>query len=79
VRRLRPTFFLLHALLELDGHTIVTNCLGDVAETFNALGDFNKSAELRSAKDLAVDHIAHAVRSEEALPDVGLKLLDAQA
>jgi hypothetical protein len=26
-----------------------------------------------------VDHVAHAVRGKEALPDVGLQLLDAQA
>ena len=51
---------------------------GDVAEALNALGDFNESAELRGAQNLAVDHIADAVRSEEALPHIGLKLLDAE-
>ena len=53
--------------------------LGDVAETFNALRDLDKRAELRGAQNLAVDHVAHAMRGEEALPDVGLQLLDAQA
>jgi len=51
----------------------------DVAEAFNALGDFNESAELGGAKYLAVDLIADAVSGEEALPYIGLKLLDAQA
>ena len=46
---------------------------GDVAEAFNALGDFNKSAELRRAQHLAVDHVAHAMRGEEALPHIRLQ------
>src|SRR5579863_5732542 len=51
---------------------------GDVAKTLDALGNFNERAELRGAQNLAVDHVAHAVRGEEALPDIGLQLLDAQ-
>ena len=49
-----------------------------MAETFNTLGNFNEGAELRGAEHLAVHHVAHAMRSEEALPDIGLKLLDAE-
>ena len=49
-----------------------------MAETFDALGNFDKRAELRGAKNLAVNDIANVVGSEEALPDIGLQLLDAQ-
>ncbi len=53
--------------------------LGDVAKSFHALRDLDESAELRRPQHLAVNHVAHAMRGEEALPDVGLQLLDAQA
>src|SRR5580698_6033925 len=51
---------------------------GHMAEALDAFRDFDECAELRGAQNLAVHHIAHAVRSEEALPDIGLHLLDAQ-
>ena len=53
--------------------------LGDVAKSLHALRDLDKRAELRRPQHLAVDHVAHAMRGEEALPHVGLQLLDAQA
>ena len=68
----------LQALLELGVAIDVVAGLGDVAETLHALGDFDKCAELRGAQNLAVNHVAHAMRGEEALPDIGLQLLDAQ-
>src|ERR1041385_5887976 len=49
-----------------------------VAEAFNAFSDFNECAELRQAQHFSVDHIANAMRLEEALPGVGLKLLYAE-
>jgi len=52
--------------------------LGDVAKTFHSLGNLNECAELRRAQHLAVDHIPDAMSGEEAFPDIGLQLLDAQ-
>ena len=49
-----------------------------MAETFDALGNFDKRAELRSAQNLAVNDVADAVGGEEAFPDIGLQLLDAE-
>ena len=68
--------FVLLACFQL-GAGFVTG-LGDVAETLNTFRDFDKGAELRRAKNLAVDLITHTMRGEEALPNVGLKLLDSQ-
>ena len=68
----------LQALFELGVTVDGVAGLGDVAETLDAFGDFDECAELRGAQNLAVDHIANAMRSEEALPDIGLQLLDAQ-
>src|SRR5271157_2301140 len=51
----------------------------DVAQTLHALRDLDKRAELRRPEHLAVNHVAHTMGGEEALPDVGLQLLDAQA
>src|ERR1700752_5347943 len=71
----------LMLLADLELRRLAGNFAGfrDVAETFHALGDFNESAELRGAKHLAVDHVAHAMSGEEALPDIRLELLDAEA
>ena len=49
-----------------------------MAQTFHTLGDFDERTELRSAQNLAVHHVAHAMGSKEALPNIGLELLDAQ-
>ena len=87
---LRPTFFSsgvhlddLELVLLTDfelrsASPVLVDCFGDVAQALDALGDLNESAELRGAQHLAVHHIADAVRREERLPDIGLKLLDAQ-
>src|SRR5579862_3099977 len=58
--------------------TGLVDCLGDVAETLDALGDFDEGAELGSAQDLAVDDVADAVLLEEGVPHIRLKLLDAE-
>ena len=36
------------------------------------------NAELRRTQDLAAHHVAHAMIGEEALPPIGLQLLDAE-
>src|SRR4051794_5978137 len=69
----------LLALIELGRAAVFAYRLGDMAETFHALGDLNERAELRGAKNLAVHHVAHAMSGEETLPHIGLELLDAQA
>jgi len=53
--------------------------LGDVAKSSTPSAISTKRAELRCAQHLAVNDVAHAMRGEEALPNVGLQLLDAQA
>ncbi len=64
----------LQALLERgSGHRRAIAGFGDVAEALNTLGNFDECAELRGAKNLAVHHVAHAMRGEEALPDIGLQ------
>src|SRR6202044_1064387 len=55
-----------------------TDCLGDVAEALDSFSDLNEGAELRGAKDLALDDVADAVLGEERLPDIRLELLDAE-
>src|SRR5258708_28923997 len=59
--------------------TVVPHRFRDVAKTFYALSDFNESTELSRAQHLTVNHVAHTMLSEEALPDIRLELLDAQA
>src|SRR5438876_6995744 len=63
----------LHACFKLGSTTGIVAGFGDVAETLNALGDFNESAELSGAEHLAVNHVADAMGGEEALPNIGLK------
>ena len=88
-RRLRPTFFsswfiltILNSCSSLTWSSVclpnVVDRLGDVAEAFDAFGDFDKGAELRGTQDLALDDVADAVLGEEGIPDVGLELLDAK-
>src|SRR5579862_2280695 len=69
----------LLALLELGRAAVFAHRLGDVAQTFHTLGDFHEGPELRGTQNLAVHYVAHAVGGEEALPHIGLELLDAQA
>src|SRR6516165_10787482 len=64
--------------LELGWLTGLLTGLRDVTEAFNALRDLDEGAELSGAEHLAVDDVSDAMRSEEALPDIGLKLLDAE-
>src|SRR5215469_3771199 len=70
--------FVFVVLLELRRLAVVAHCFGDVAETLHTLGNLDERAELSRAQHLAVHHVAHAMGGEEALPDVGLELLDAQ-
>src|ERR1051326_6298575 len=49
-----------------------------VAEAFNAFGNFNERAELCQAQHLSMNYVANAMRLEEALPCIRLKLLHAQ-
>ena len=57
---------------------VLVDCLGDVAETLDAFGDLDEGAELRGAQNLALDDVADAVLLEEGVPDIRLKLLDAE-
>ena len=68
----------LHAGFQAGVASFTLTSFGDMAESFDALGDFNERAKLGGAQNLAVDYVAYAVRSEEALPDIGLELLDAE-
>ncbi len=68
----------LVADLQRDLLAGIVDCFGDVAEAFDTFSDFNEGAELRGAQDLALDDVANAVLREERLPDIGLKLLDAE-
>ena len=68
----------LKAGLKLGWSAAFVACFGDVAETFHSLSNLNKCAELRGAQHLAVNEVADAMRGEEALPDIGLQLLDSQ-
>jgi len=45
---------------------------------FNAFSNFDEGAELRGAQNLAMNDVADAMSGEEALPNIGLKLLDAR-
>src|ERR1700736_4676872 len=58
--------------------TVSVNRRGDVAETFDTFRDLNEGAELRSPQDLALDDVPDAVLREEGIPDIRLKLLDAE-
>src|SRR5581483_7463302 len=53
--------------------------LGDMAQALDSFRDLDEGAELRGTQHLAMHHIAYTMRGEEALPHVGLELLDAQA
>jgi hypothetical protein len=68
----------LVALVHLGRRAAVIDSFRDVAEAFDSVRDFNECAKLRGAEHLAVDDIADAMGGEEALPDIGLKLLDAE-
>jgi small subunit ribosomal protein S1 len=43
-----------------------------------SLGNLNECAELCRAQHLAVNNVSDAMRGEEALPDIGLQLLDSE-
>src|ERR1051326_9426868 len=62
----------LLACFQLDRSAIGIRGLRIVAKAFDALGDLNEGSELREAQNLAVDHVANAVRLEESLPGVRL-------
>src|ERR1700704_374062 len=64
--------------LEVDGLTLVVHGFGVVAETFDSVRDLNEGAEICDTQNLAVDNVTDSVLCEEAVPDVGLKLLYAQ-
>ena len=69
---------MLVAYLQLDRLMVLVDCLRDVAKTLDAFGDLDKGAELGGAQDLALDDIANAMLREEGIPDIRLKLLDAE-
>jgi hypothetical protein len=50
---------------------IRVDCFGVVAESFNAVGDFNESAETGYPQDLTMQYIADVMRLEETFPNVG--------
>src|SRR6185437_3413058 len=50
---------------------------GDVAEAFDALGEFDECAEVGGARNFSSHHVADLVRAEPIRPDV-LHLLDAE-
>src|SRR6185369_17722785 len=64
--------------LELHGGVVLINRFRDVAQTLDSFSDLNEGSELRCAQNLALDHIANAVLSEERIPDIGLQLFDAK-
>ena len=68
----------LQAGFQLGRSAALVSGLGDVAQSLHALRDLDKRAELRRPEHLAMNLVADAMRGEEALPDVGLQLLDAQ-
>jgi len=68
----------LVANLEVDLLAGVVDCLGDVAEALDSFGDLDEGSELRGAQCLALEDVADAVLREEGVPDVRLKLLDAE-
>src|SRR5437016_795066 len=49
-----------------------------MTEALDSFGNLHKRAELRQAQDFAVHHVADAMRIEERLPGIGLKLFDAK-
>jgi len=63
---------------EVDGLTLVVHCFGVVAQAFDSVRDFYKGAEIRYTQNLAMDDVADTVLREEAVPDIGLKLLYTQ-
>ena len=62
----------LLALFQLERLAVVAG-LGDVAQTLHALRNLDKRAELRRTQNLAMHHVAHAMRGEEGLPHIGLQ------
>ena len=63
---------------ELDRLAGLIDRFRDVAQALDTVGDFYEGAELRRAQNLALDDVADAVLREEGIPDIRLKLLDAE-
>src|SRR5437868_8397973 len=63
--------------LKLDRSAVRVGGLGVVAESFHAIRNLYKSAELSGAQHFSTDDIANPVCRKERLPDIGLHLLDA--
>ena len=62
----------------LIGLPLRVHRFGVVAQAFDSVGDLDERAEAGQPQHLALEHIAHAMLFEEALPDIGLQLLHAQ-
>ena len=69
---------MFQARLQLERLAIPSSGFGIVAQTFDAFGDFDESAEAGHPQNFALNHVANAMLLEEGLPDIGLKLLHAQ-
>src|SRR5262249_53973202 len=69
---------MLLAAVQLDSHTVRVSGLRVVTKAFHAFCDLDKGAELGHAQNFAVHYVADAMRVEERLPGVWLKLLDAE-
>ena len=57
---------------------VVRGQLGDVDQALDAGVDLDEGAERDDLGDLALDHVVHLVALDDALPRVGLGLLEAQ-
>src|SRR5580692_1699468 len=70
--------FVLLSGFKGQGLAVGVDRLRVVAEAFDAFCDFYERTEAGHAQHLSVQHVADLVLAEEALPDIGLKLLNAQ-
>src|SRR5579863_8798732 len=68
----------LDAGFEMNGLAFGVHRFGLMTEALDAFGDFNECAERGHAQNFALDDVTDVMGGEEAFPDVGLKLLDAE-
>ena len=66
------------AWLQMNRLAVGIDGFGIVAETFNSVGQLDKRAEAGYAEHFAVQNVADMMLLEECLPDIRLKLLDAE-
>ena len=69
---------MLVAGLQVNRLAVAVDSFGVVAEPFDSVGKLNKRAEAGDSQNLAMQNVADVMLFEEGLPDVRLKLLDAE-